>query len=60
MNLRIELTDDDMKLMVYNFIQNKLGEIELDKSKIRIEVITTQNYNAKEWEKGRFRAIYET
>jgi hypothetical protein len=56
MNIDIEITETELKQMIYKYFQEKLGTINVNPDDIKIEVKTTQNYRAKEWESGAFRA----
>ena len=58
LKIRIEITEEMLKKLIYQELQNSLGEIHLDKDKITIEVKSKQNYKS-EWEKAYFRAIYK-
>jgi hypothetical protein len=57
MKIEIELTEAELKQMVYDRIVADLGAAseKLQAGDIKIEVKTTQNYKA-EWEPGAFRA----
>ncbi len=58
-NIRIELTEQDLKKLVLDKLRSMLGDVELDEKLLTIEVITKENYRANKWERGRFRAIYQ-
>ena len=58
MKLRIEISEADLKKLVLQDIQEKLGSVALDPDKVKIETKSKQNYRA-EWEIAAFRAVYE-
>lgn len=58
MKVRIELTEEDVKRLVRNEILDRLGDIPLEASEVKIETKSTQNYKA-EWEAAAFRAVVE-
>ena len=58
MQLRIELTEKELKDLVVVYLRNKLGDINLTVDKVRIEVKSKHNYKA-EWEEASFRAVYD-
>lgn len=51
------IDEEDLKKLIINSLESKLGEISLDKEKVRIEVKSKQNYKS-EWEIAAFRATY--
>lgn len=55
MQLEIILTADDLKILVRDELQRRLGTIELDLCEVKIETKSVQNYKA-EWETANFRA----
>jgi hypothetical protein len=57
MKINIELNEDDLRSLILNHLQSRLGDINIDFSKIKIEVKSKQNYKS-EWEVAAFRAIY--
>lgn len=59
MQINIELTEADVRQLILDHIQSKLGDIKLDKNRVRILVKSAQNYKS-EWEDARFRATYST
>lgn len=56
MTLDIEITENELRDLVFAKLQSMLGAVALDPKDVKIEVKTTQNYRAKEWEAGQFRA----
>ena len=57
MNLTIQLDEKDLKQLVCDELQRKLGDITIDASKVTIEVKSKQNYKS-EWESAAFRATF--
>ena len=55
MKIEIELTEVELRKLVYDHILSLMGEVKLEERDIAIEVKTKQNYKA-EWESGQFRA----
>lgn len=55
MNVEINLTETDLRALVLDHIQSKLGDIKLEPSDVKIEVKSKQNYKA-EWEPAHYRA----
>lgn len=59
MKTKIEITEVELRNMIYDYMYNKLGEdAKIDKNKIDIMVKSKQNYRS-EWEHADFKAIYE-
>lgn len=58
MKLNIEIDENELKRLVFNHLQEKLGEVPLLMTDIQIEVKSQQNYKS-EWEKAAFRARVE-
>lgn len=58
MNLGIELTENDIKELIKNYLETELNR-EIDNSEISIEVKSKQNYKS-EWESAQFRATYKS
>ena len=58
MRLHIELSESDLQRLVNDEIQRKLGSIDFDFAKVRIEVKSKQNYKA-EWEIAAYRAVLD-
>lgn len=58
MKVKLELSEDELKRLIFEYFQNKLGNVKFDENKLVIEVHSRQNYKA-EWEKAAFRATYE-
>lgn len=59
MHLKIELDTDAVKLLILNAIQERAGSIPFDKTKVKIKVMSRQNYRVKEWEDGDIQATFE-
>lgn len=55
--IEIKVDEDQLKKLVLDFIQNKMGDLPLDNSKVSIQVKSKQNYRS-EWEEASFKAIY--
>ena len=58
MDISITISENDLKSLVINHLQNTLGDLPLDRDRLRIEVKSKQNYKS-EWEVANFRAVYE-
>lgn len=58
MKFNIEIDENELKRLVFNHLQEKLGEVPLLMTDIQIEVKSQQNYKS-EWEKAAFRARVE-
>lgn len=58
MNLKIEISEKDLRELVRRHLEEKLGSLPLKPEGIRIEVKSKQNYRS-EWEPAAFRATYE-
>ena len=56
--IKIELNETMLEKLVRNYLQNKLGDIEIREEDIKIQVKSKQNYKS-EWENASYRAIYE-
>lgn len=59
MQIEIKLTETDVKQLILNEIEKRLGEIPLDTNNVRIETKSKQNYKS-EWEEAAFRVKYNT
>ena len=60
MNVRIELSEKDVKDLLIDYLKSQLGEsILLTENNIKIEVKSKQNYKS-EWEVANFRAVYKS
>lgn len=57
MTLNIEINEAELKQLILQHLQSKLGDIALDDNALKIEVKSKQNYRA-EWEAAKFRATY--
>lgn len=55
MNIEITLTEFDLKRLVADELQRRLGDTPLEANEVKIEVKSTQNYKS-EWETANFRA----
>ncbi len=58
MKIRIELTEDDLRALVRQQIERRLGDLAFMEERIRIEVKSKQNFKS-EWETSAFRAVLE-
>lgn len=58
MTIHIELGEEDLKKLVIEEIERRLGEITFDIKNVRIEVKSKQNYRS-EWEPADFRAVFD-
>ena len=58
MKIKIELTEEDLKKMVMEKLEDSLGSLPFNPKAVQILVKTKQNYKA-EWELGSFKAVYE-
>ena len=58
MNVRVEISDKDVRELVRQFVSDKTGQpVRLED--VKIEVKSKQNYRS-EWESASFRAVYES
>lgn len=57
--IRVEVDSDTLKALVASHLRSMMG-VNFDPTNIIIEVQSKQNYRVHEWERGEFRAIYET
>lgn len=55
MTLSIELTEKELREMVYQRLRNQLGNIEFNPKDVKIQVKSKQNWKS-EWEEASFRA----
>ena len=58
MNLKIELTENELRQIIYDDFKKKLGDLSFEESDIKIEVKSKQNWNS-EWESASFRATID-
>lgn len=59
MKLRIEVTQEELKQLVYDRMAQLLGEVPFDPKDVKIETKSQQNYRS-EWESNAgFRAVIE-
>lgn len=58
MKIHIELDSHQLKALVIEHLQNRLGNVALDVKNLRIEVKSKHNWKA-EWEDALYRATYE-
>lgn len=56
MQIKIEITEDEIKKLIIRELENRLGD-GFDKNHLVIEVKSKQNYRS-EWEISAFRATY--
>ncbi len=56
MHLRIELTEADLRKLVFRHVCEKLGSVGLIETDVKIEVKSKQNWKS-EWEEAAFRAV---
>ena len=54
----IEIDEHDLRRIIFAYLAETLGDVEIDEQYIKIEVKSSQNYKA-EWETAKFRAVYE-
>ena len=57
MTIKIELTEDDLKKLVIEHVEDKINHT-MDKSKMKILVKSKQNYKS-EWEVASYKLEYE-
>jgi hypothetical protein len=57
MNIRIELSEQDLQRLVAQYIEEQTGQT-VKQEQICIEVKSKQNYKA-EWEVAAYRAVYQ-
>ncbi len=55
MNIEITLTEVDLKRLVMDELQRRMGDMSLDSSEVKIETKSSQNFKS-EWETANFRA----
>lgn len=55
MKLEIELTENELKELVFNYLESRLGDLYFNKDDVKIEVKSKQNFKS-EWEYAEFRA----
>lgn len=58
MNIKIEISEEQLKTLICQSMQEKLGDVKVNPGHIKIEVKSKQNYKS-EWEKAAFRAVLE-
>jgi len=56
--IRIEVNEETLRHIVIGYLQNKLGEVDVDPDSVRIQVKSKQNYRS-EWEEAAYRAVIE-
>ena len=54
----IKLNEKTLKNLIFKYIQEKMGSMDISVNDIKIEVKSAQNYKS-EWEKAEYRAVYE-
>lgn len=57
-HIRIEINENDLAEIVRQHIASLLIDREIEKSDIKIQTKSAQNYKS-EWEKAEYRAVYE-
>lgn len=57
MKLQIELTEQELKGLIYDYLERALGDLTMDRAKLVIQVKSKQNYKS-EWETAAFKAVY--
>lgn len=55
MKIDIEIDEKKLRELVYRYLQDQLGSVDLDPKDVDIEVKSKQNYRS-EWESAAFRA----
>lgn len=55
MNLKIEISELELKKLIVAELKTRLGEVTFEPDNVQIEVKSKQNYRA-EWEQANFRA----
>lgn len=58
MNIKIEMSDYDVKQIIIDYIKLKLGETNFDSQRLKTLVKTSKNYKA-EYEEGVFKVLYD-
>ena len=57
MSITIELTEEDLKKLIYKEIASRMNTDNLDIARVHIKVKSKQNYKS-EWEEADFKATY--
>jgi RNase P/RNase MRP subunit POP5 len=57
-SVKIEITEKELRDLIFDHLAEKFGHCSFNKSKVVIEVKSKQNYKS-EWETAAFRAVYE-
>lgn len=55
MKIDIEISEETLKVLVIQYIQKQLGEVEFTKDDVKILVKSKQNYKS-EWEQAAYKA----
>lgn len=55
MNINIEISEEEVKQLVYDKLEKMLGDVPFDKKDVQILTKSKQNYKA-EWETAAFKA----
>lgn len=55
MNIEIVLTEADLRNLVVNELERRLGDIKIESSDVKIETKSAQNFKS-EWETAHYRA----
>ena len=58
MQIKLEIDENTLKEIIYDYLQDKLGSVEIETQNIQIMVKSKQNYKS-EWEIASFKAVYE-
>lgn len=56
MKIQVELTEKELRELVYTYIANQFIGADISADDVRIEVKSKQNYKS-EWEEASFRAV---
>lgn len=56
MQMKIELTEREVRELVYDYLEKTLGDINFKKEDVQIQVKSKQNYRS-EWESASFKAV---
>ena len=56
MELKFEISEDDLKRLIVGYLENRTG-LTILKTDVKIEVKSKQNFRS-EWEEAQFRATY--
>lgn len=59
MRMRIELTQEEVRIALLNYMREASGLTNLTLNDISIKVRSDQNYRNKEWEQGEIQVLLE-